>query len=77
MSQPFQWIVIVLIVLTFINSFFSIYTEVSFFDIVDNIFMGLYCLEIGIKIIGLGPEDFFLDKWNKVDFFLVAIGLTF
>ena len=29
-----------------------------------------------IKFIGLGPEELFLDKWNKLDFALVVIILA-
>ena len=75
--QSVRWKVamVIFIILTFINCLLSLYTEIKAFDIIDDLFMGIYCVEIVVKFLGLGPENFFKSKWNKVDFFLVLIGL--
>lgn len=35
----------------------------AIFDLIDNIFLGLYILEFIIKIIALGIKDYFDDSW--------------
>lgn len=37
--------------------------------------MYVFVAEAVLKIIGLGPTDYFRDNWNKFDFFLVVISL--
>lgn len=32
-----------------------------------------FVVDMILRIIGFGPEEFFLDKWNKLDFALVLI----
>lgn len=40
-------------------------------EICNYIFTGIFCLECGIKIIGLGCDGYMADNWNKFDFFIV------
>ncbi len=37
--------------------------------------MYIFVAEAVIKIIGLGPNDYFKNNWNKFDFILVVISL--
>lgn len=37
--------------------------------------MYVFVFEAVLKIIGLGPTDYFRDNWNKFDFLLVVISL--
>jgi hypothetical protein len=39
----------------------------------DDVFQALFMLDIFLRFIGLGYENFFKDKWNHVDFWLVTI----
>lgn len=39
----------------------------------DDVFQALFMLDILLRFIGLGYENFFKDKWNHVDFWLVTI----
>ncbi len=32
-----------------------------------------FVVDMILRIVGIGPEEFFLDKWNKLDFALVLI----
>ena len=34
-------------------------------------------MELLLRIIAFGPENFFLERWNNVDTLLVAVGLLF
>ncbi len=38
--------------------------------------MYVFVAEAVIKIIGLGPTDYFRDNWNKFDFILVVSSLS-
>lgn len=75
-SLPFAIVSSVFISLTFVNCCLALYTKYRVFDIIDDVFMVLYCLEISAKLVGVGPENFFNDTWNKLDFFLITIGLV-
>ena len=55
LSTKFRVIVCIFIILTFVNCCLALYTKIKAFDIIDDVFMVLYCLEIILKIIGLGP----------------------
>lgn len=37
--------------------------------------MAVFVVEVFLKILGLGPENYFKDPWNKLDFFLITFGL--
>jgi len=76
MSDTFKVCVSIIILVTFINSFLSIYTDYRAFDIIDDMLIIFYVIEIIIKIVGMGPENFFKDPWNKLDSLLITIGLA-
>ena len=42
-------------------------------DVLSNAFALIYFVEFLIKIVGLGPQQYFRDKWNCFDFFLVLV----
>lgn len=75
MSDKFKICVSVIILITFVNSFLSIYTDYRVFDMIDDLLIIFYVIEIMMKIIGMGPENFFKDPWNKLDSLLITIGL--
>lgn len=76
LSQTFKIVIGVIILITTTNSLLSIYTPYHAFDVIDDILIIFYVVEIVIKIVGLGPENFFADPWNKLDFILITIGLA-
>lgn len=39
----------------------------------DDVFQAIFMVDIFLRFVGLGYENFFKDKWNHVDFFLVVI----
>ena len=43
-SNAFRIVVSIFIMLTFINCCLALYTHIKAFDIIDDVFMGLYCL---------------------------------
>ncbi len=71
----FKVIVNTVIVLTFINCLVDLYSENQVSDVLNYIAMTLFVIEVLVKILGFGPELYFNDKWNKLDFLLVLIGL--
>ena len=74
-STKFKVFIAIFVIITFINCLLALFTKIEAFKIVDDVLMGFFCLEIVLKIIGIGPENFFANKWNKLDFFLVLVGL--
>ena len=61
------------ILFTFINCIALLLTQENGLFILDDVFQGLFMLDIFLRFIGLGYENFFKDKWNHVDFWLVTI----
>lgn len=43
----------------------------------DMIFFCIYALEVIVKIISYGVDEYFQDSWNSFDFFLVIFQLVF
>ena len=47
-------------------------------QIIDNFFLGIYTLEMILKIIALGffmrPHSYLRDNWNDLDFIVVILG---
>ena len=39
--------------------------------IIDIVFTSVFTIEMGIKLIGLGPWQYISDNWNKFDGFIV------
>lgn len=45
------------------------------FDIIDDVFVFIFCAEAVTKIIGMGIVEYFNDNWNRFDFILVVLSL--
>lgn len=43
----------------------------------DDFFIWTFAAELLIRVIAVGPENLFMDKWNYVDTFLVFFGIAF
>lgn len=74
LSKPFRIFISIFIIFTFINCCLALYQQAKVFYVIDDVIMVIYCVEILVKILGLGIENFFRDTWNKLDFFLVVFG---
>lgn len=61
------------ITFTFINCIALLITNENALYIVDDVFQAIFMVDILLRFIGLGYENFFKDKWNHVDFWLVTI----
>ncbi len=44
------------------------------FDVLNALFIGIYTVEVIMKLIGLGPRSYLSDPWNVFD--LVVLGLA-
>lgn len=53
-SRAFSIVTIIIIVLTFVNSCSFLFTRMNIFAILDDIFMIIFCVEIILKMLGLG-----------------------
>lgn len=73
----FELIASALILLSFINALFFIYNYSDLVDTFDNIFVWIFVGELVLRIIGIGPESFFSDRWNDLDAFLVVSSVIF
>lgn len=73
----FEFIVTIIILLSFVNALYYIYDYSRLVSIFDSIFVWIFFTELLIRIIGVGPENFFAERWNNLDTFLVIIGVFF
>ena len=66
----------VIVIITFINCVAYIITQNNVLHTLDDVLIWAFVVDMILRIVGLGPEDFLSDKWNKLDFTLVIIILT-
>lgn len=69
----YQFISNLIVILTFFNCIAYIITLNSVLAVIDNVLLWIFVIEIIIRIVGLGPQNFFEDKWNRLDFILIVI----
>ena len=67
----------IIILLSFVNAIFFMYRNSPLVETFDDIFIWVFFVELIVRIVAFGPELFFMDRWNYVDTFLVAFGITF
>lgn len=48
----------------------------SFLELANLIFVVIFAIEMGLKIIGLGPSLYFADSWNKFDFAVTMLSIV-
>lgn len=75
LSSKFQLFSAIFVLLSFINCILTMYVESNVFDIIDDVIIILIVIEIGFRLIGLGPELFFNSFLNIVDLVVVVIGV--
>lgn len=73
----FELAVSIIIILSFINAIFFMFSYTRLIEIFDNIFVWIFFAELVIRIVAIGPENFFAERWNNVDTFLVIMGIIF
>jgi len=45
-------------------------------DVIDQCFLGVFVLELVVKIVGLSPARFWASAWNRLDFVLIFTSLA-
>lgn len=73
-STAFNVVLGVVIILTFFNSIFTMYTDIHIFTVFNDILLFLYMVEVLFKLIALGAEDFFNRYWNTIDLLVISLG---
>jgi hypothetical protein len=73
----YELIVSIIVILSSVNAAFVLFDESRFVDLIDNFFIWLFFVELCIRILALGPENFFADPWNVADTCLVSVGIFF
>lgn len=76
-SNKYQAITSIYILLTFVNCILTMYIGSRVFDIIDDILMLIYIIEVLFRLIGFGPIEFFQHHLNTLDIILVIAGLFF
>lgn len=73
----FDLTVSIIIILSFINAIFFMFAHTTLTETFDSIFIWTFVVELLIRILAIGPENFFIERWNIVDSVLVMVGLLF
>lgn len=73
----FQSIIIGIIFLNGVIIVAETYSTSSFLVYIDKIILGIFVLEILLKVTGLGFKRYFSSGWNWFDFLIVACSLIF
>ena len=75
--EIFIFLAIVLNMMILILSYFELGDGVlNTLDNIDEYFVYFFLMEVILKIIGLGFQEYFDSNWNKFDFVLVSISLA-
>ena len=56
---------------------FYVFDPTDLVIVFDGIFIWVFFVELVVRVIAIGPENFFVDRWNNVDTFLVVFGIAF
>ena len=62
---------------SFVNALLFSYDVWETAGTIDDILVWVFTVELMIRIIAIGPEDFFADRWNTLDSFLIILGFIF
>jgi hypothetical protein len=73
----FELSISIIIILSFINAIFFMFDYSKLVETFDSIFIWIFLVELIVRIVAIGPENFFMERWNNVDTVLVLIGLLF
>jgi voltage-gated sodium channel len=73
----FEVVISAVIVLSFINAIFFMFHYSPLVETFDSIFIWVFFVELLLRVVAFGPENFFMERWNNVDTLLVAVGLFF
>ena len=57
--------------ITSINALYFLYSSSSLSGTLNHVLAYINLLDIIIKLIGIGPEEYFNGDWNTLDFFLI------
>ena len=72
----FELIMAILILLSFINTVFLVFMNYgSVVEAFDYILLGIFGLEIIVRMMAVTPAEFFEDIWNKLDAFFVFLDI--
>ena len=73
----FELLVTIFIIWSFVNALIFAYDVWPLSKTLDDIFVWIFVVELLLRIIGFGPENFFAERWNNLDSVLVLLGLLF
>ena len=73
----FAWVVNIYILLCCINAIVLLSTGLHILRVIDSVFVWLFFAEIVLRVLAVGPENFFSDRWNGVEAFLVLLNVVF
>lgn len=73
----FDVVTSIIIILAAINSIYFISTDSSLFSTFDDIFIWLFFAEIVLRIVGIGPEKYFNERWNNIDAIMITLSVVF
>ncbi|EDV29728.1 uncharacterized protein TRIADDRAFT_18642, partial [Trichoplax adhaerens] len=78
-SQTFYWLVILAVLLNTICLAVEHYEQqrvvTQFLSITNSVFVGLFTIEMSIKMYALGIEGYFMSLFNRFDFLVVLVSI--
>lgn len=75
--KPLPLLLALLALCSCINSLICLYVDSSTANSINSALSYLLLLDIVIRIIGEGPENYFNGEWNSLDFSLIMLSLLF
>jgi hypothetical protein len=73
----FDIVTAIFTILAATNSLYFMATDSPLSKTFDSIFIWLFFTELVLKIVGLGPEKFFNERWNNIDAVMIVLNVVF
>ena len=73
----FSLTISIIILLSFINDIFFIESYRDINEVLNTLFISLFVIELFLRILAIGPENFFAEKWNTADAFIITLSFVF
>ena len=54
----------------------NLYSEIKIFDILDDVLLFVYIVEVLFRLAALGIDEFFIGYWNTIDSLVITIGFV-
>ena len=75
-SMWFELLIAILITLSIVNALYLLFGPSRLTEIFDGVFVWVFGVELLVRFVAVGPENYFMDRYNRLDSLIIVIGLV-